>query len=123
MSILLDSFAFMEIFKGSALGKKFLGIMHGKRLFTAITCLFEVYYRTIELYGFEKADEYFKYIEQNCKVVNLDNETVREAGELKAKEKLHALDALMLACARLNSLAVLSGDAHLKGKKNVIYLE
>lgn len=122
MNILLDSFVFMEIFKGTRLGKKFLEFLHGKVLFTAITNLFEVYYRTIEIYGFGKADEYFRYVTQNSRIINLDEAVVREAGEIKIKENLHAMDALTLACARLNNLQVLSGDAHLKGKKNVIYL-
>ncbi len=42
---------------------------------------------------------------------------------MKRGEKLHAIDAISLAAARLNDAAFITGDPDFKGKKGVLFIE
>ncbi len=119
MNILLDSFAWIELFSGSARGRKVVDLINKEnKIYTTVLNLYEVYYKTLERYSESKADEYNNYIKENAEIISIDKEIVKEAAKLKIKTKLPAIDALVYAAAKKTDAKVVSGCPHFKKISN-----
>ena len=122
--ILLDSWAWLEMFSGSPKGEKVRKeIKAASELLTTAANLYEVLYRTNENAGTEAADKAMEFIETHSQIVEIGKQTAIAAAEIRRNEKLHALDAFTLAASRLNEAQLVTGDPHFKNVKNVIFIE
>ena len=123
MNLLLDSWAWIEFFKGTEKGKKVKDLVKGSEVYTSAGNVYEVYYRLKEDEGGEKTLNAMNFMEDRCTILPIDKEVAIKAGEIRLKEKLRAIDAFTLAAARMAKVKVLTGDAHFKGIKDAIFLE
>ena len=123
MSILVDSFAWLELFQGSGKGKRFLQILKENRegIYTSVLNLYEIRYRVEELKDAKTADEFIKIIESYAKILDVTRDVAIEASKIKLKmKKMGAIDCLILASAKINNLKVLSCDQHFDGAEGII---
>jgi len=118
--LLLDSHAWIDIFRDSKAGRRVKDYIKGKKKHTSAINIAEVE-RKIRREGdkkdLEKARELFVF----CNIINVTKEIAELAAELSVKHKLHLADALVYACARFHKLEVCTGDPDLKGLKGVKY--
>ncbi|RMF88953.1 MAG: type II toxin-antitoxin system VapC family toxin [Methanobacteriota archaeon] len=126
--LLVDSFAWLEILKGTEKGKTALELMKGKKLLTSVANLYEVHYRVAEIKDTKTARRFIEKIKIHAKVTGIDEDTALEAAKIKLESKrrrikIGAVDCLIYATARLHGAGLLTGDDHFKDLENVLYLE
>jgi predicted nucleic acid-binding protein len=121
-TLLIDSFAWLEILSGSERGKKAIEIMKdADELYTSVLNLYEIRYRAEEISDEEKALYIIKKIKKNCKILDIDEQIALEGGRTKLQNRgIGAVDCLLLATAKIKKLKILSGDEHFNGLENVI---
>ena len=112
MNLVLDSFAWMEFFKGTTRGRKVLELLGcaDNRFYTTTGNYYEIYYRLTQECGKIKMEEALAYIRHNTTLLDITEELARMAGEIRLKEGLSAIDAFTLAAARANNAKVVTGD-------------
>ncbi len=114
MNILLDSYAWIELFSGSESGRKVKDLKVKGEFYTTKLNLYEVYYKTMERYGRAKADEFYEYMLQNATIIELTDALVKLSAELKLAYKLPAIDSITYAAARMVKATAVSGCEHFK---------
>ena len=125
MNILVDSFAWLELFQGSMAGNKVLSVLkeNAGQIYTSVLNLYEIRYRIEEIRDAKTADEFVKTIEHHAKVLDVTREIAIEASRIKSRvKKMGAVDCVILASARFHSSTVLTGDPHFDGIEGVISL-
>lgn len=127
MNILLDSWAWIEVFKGTEKGKEILEIVEGiardeNKIYTTTANLYEVYYRIHEDEGKEASEKALPFIEDASTVVEISRDIAVDAAKIRLNEGLRAIDAFVLAAARRNNAKVLTGDSHFKDLKDAIFI-
>ena len=114
---LIDTYAWVEYFKGSEEGKIAKEYIENKNCATpslVIAELSEKYKREDK-----KFDEDFDFIISKTKIVLLNTEIARKAGELnfESKKKIKnwgMSDSIVLATAKLLNAKVITGDEHFR---------
>ena len=116
MRILVDSFAWLEIFQGGKRGEKALKHLETNtgELYTTTENFYEVYYRSAQIYGREKLEQNLATIKNYVTLLPITETTAREAGEIRLEHGLSAVDAFTLAGARMVGAKVLTGDEDFK---------
>jgi predicted nucleic acid-binding protein len=115
---LLDSFAWIEYFTGSARGAKVRGYIESDEpLYIASICLTEVKSRYLR----DKKDptERIELIAERSFIVLLDKEIALLAADVKQERKLHTIDAIVYATAQHKGLTLVTGDQHFANMPNV----
>lgn len=123
MKLMIDSWAWMEILKGSEKGKNAKDIIKGKKLYTTVGNTYELRYKLKGLYG-EKANQIIEGIIGNYIVVDITAEISKRASEIKLSigKDIGAIDCFTLAAGEFFEAKVITGDPHMEGMKDVIYL-
>jgi predicted nucleic acid-binding protein len=122
----VDSYAWIEYFRGSEAGKRARGFIEGGKAATAtitVAELREKYTRE----GWPYFDEDLLFIMSLTTVVNLTKDIAVIAGEInaamKAKVKRWGMaDSITLATAQVAKAKVITGDKHFKGLKQAILI-
>lgn len=125
MSILVDSFAWLELFQGSVTGRKVLHILKENvgQIYTSVLNLYEIRYRVEDIRDAKTADEFVKNVENHAKSLDVTRKIAIEASITKLKMKrMGAVDCVVLASARVHGLTILTGDPHFDNIKDVISL-
>jgi predicted nucleic acid-binding protein len=119
--ILIDSFAWLEILKGTARGRHALEIIRSsEKRFTSVLNLYELRYRIEQLRDAGTAMEFLTAIQAQCGIVPVDETIALAAGEVKIRHSaLGAVDCLLLATATVHHLHLVTGDHHFKGMEGV----
>ncbi|MBU4201901.1 MAG: hypothetical protein KKB85_01985, partial [Candidatus Altiarchaeota archaeon] len=80
-------------------------------------------YKLRERYG-KKADEIIRSIIGNSVIVSINDKISERASEIKFSKKgdIGAVDCFTLAAGELIGAKVVTGDPHMKGMSNVIYI-
>ena len=123
MSILIDSFAWLEMFQGSKKGEKVLRILkeNAGQIYTSVLNLYEIRYRVGEIRDIKTADEFIKTIENYTKVLEVTRDIAMKASEVKmGRKEMGVVDCVVLASARINGLKVLTDDPHFEGLEEVV---
>ena len=126
ISLLIDTYAWIEIFRDSPWGQKALAcIEKSSSCFVSTLTLYELQYRLGDLYGEEKTAALLATITANAEVLPVDNRIAVAAGRIKAEQKragsgMGAVDCLILATARIHCLKILTGDRHFAGLEETI---
>jgi len=123
----VDSYAWIEYFRGSKAGKKARGFIEGDKAATAtitVAELREKYARE----GWPYFDEDLLFITSSTAVVNLTKDIAVKAGEINVAMKVKVkgwgmADSIILATAQVAKAKVVTGDKHFKGLKQAILIE
>lgn len=115
MRILLDSYAWMELFKGTEKGAKVRRLIENEQneAYTSAANYYEVYYSVEAQYGTETRAEHIAALKASSKIIQVDEAIAEAAARIRLETGLHALDAFTLAAARTVGAKVVTGDPHL----------
>ena len=122
--VLIDSFAWLEILKGSERGISALfQVMKSERRCTSILSLYKIRYRIEQIRDPKTTDRYLSTIETNTELLHVNDTIAREAGEMHLPgHPLTTVDRLLLATARIHDLKLLTGNLHFYGLDDVIMI-
>jgi len=123
LTVLIDSWAWIEYWKGGKLAGEAASYIDGdeESAVSAIN-LAEVHLAIAKSYDEAMAGEKVATMEKRCHVVPVDRDIAIEAAKIKKKEKLGLADALILATARQVGGRVVTGDPDLKQFEDVIFI-
>jgi len=120
----IDSYAWIEYFRGTESGKKVRSYVEGGTAATSVLTLAELR----EKYLREKwstFDEDVAYITSRTSLTQVDRDVAILAGEINHRRKAEKkgwgmADSLILATARVASAKVVTGDRHFEGLPDAI---
>ncbi|MFH1663909.1 MAG: PIN domain-containing protein [archaeon] len=123
--MLLDTFAWVEFFRGTKKGVKVKKFLIESQCFTCAISLAELNYWIMK----EKLDEnkIITAVKSMSAVISLDNSVLEFAGKLnylrKQQDKNFGMvDAIILAVSKSYGLPVVTGDRHFEKEKGTIML-
>jgi predicted nucleic acid-binding protein len=129
MKYLIDSYAWIEYFMGSEAGEKVKPIIEGlEEKLTPTICLAEVYAKTLKAESMELAENQRTFIKERSALTPLDEATAIKSAEIditmKKKIKGWGLaDSIVYATGLIKGAEIVTGDAHFKNLKNVIFIK
>jgi predicted nucleic acid-binding protein len=124
MTVLIDSWAWIEYWKGGELAKEAARYIEGTEESIVSTInVAEIYFWVTRYYDENTADEKLATVEKRCHVIAVEREIAIEAAKIRILNKLSLADSLILATARRAGGKVVSGDSDLKHFEDVIFLE
>ena len=126
--IIVDTYAWIEYFKGSIQGAKAKSYIEGKYyLLTPTIVLAEL--KEFSLKHKENFAHVNLFIQSRSKIVPINQEVAIKAGEInyrkKRMEKIKdwgVIDSIILATAQTNKAKILTGDLHFKNLKETIWI-
>ena len=120
---LLDSWAWLEYFRGEPRAQKILEqIQKSEEVLTTAINIHECGFKILSAEGSEKAEKHVSFMKEKAKIINIDVKIALLAIELRQKYKLHTSDSLCYAAALLNDALFLTGDADFKGLPKVLFI-
>jgi toxin FitB len=123
LTVLIDSWAWIEYWKGGRLAVEAASYIDGdeESVVSAVN-LAEVHLAIARSYDEATAGEKVATMEKRCHVVPVDRDIAIEAAKIKKKEKLGLADSLILATARQVGGRVVTGDPDMKSLRDVVFL-
>ncbi|HEC92188.1 MAG TPA: type II toxin-antitoxin system VapC family toxin [Candidatus Atribacteria bacterium] len=124
LTVLIDSWAWIEYFRGSKSGEKVKKYIEGKEkaIISAIN-IAEVYRWILNFYDEKIAEKKIEAMKERCFVIPVDEKIAVMAAKIKHEEKLGLGDAIIYATARKENAILLTGDSDFRNKKNVIFIQ
>jgi len=130
MKYVIDSYAWLEYFMGTAAGEKVKEIIESSEheKLTPTICLSEIYAKVLKTEGLERAEIQRAFIKLRSALVPLSEDIAVESAkvdvEMKKKVKGWGLaDSIVLGTARLKRAKVVTGDEHFKDLEQTVYIE
>ena len=122
MTVLVDSWAWIEYFKGTHLAAKAKEIIESsqKILLSTINAS-EIYHFLLKNKPAE-AEKLINFVLSSSFVIPLDTGLALKAAKIKHSQKIGLADAIVIATAEENNAMILTGDDDFKDIKNVIYI-
>lgn len=123
--MLLDTYAWVEYFNGTAKGAVVKDLLMGRQCFTSAISLAELSEWCARCgYG---SSEILGAVKKTSVVIGLDNDLLEAAGRLNHRMKCTTkgfgmLDAIILATSKAYSLPIVSGDRHFAGEEGTVLL-
>ncbi|MFH0712955.1 MAG: PIN domain-containing protein [Candidatus Micrarchaeota archaeon] len=122
--LLLDSWAFLEVFENGPKALQVRDFVVGCEKYTTTLNVYEVFYRLKQDKGIDKAAEAVKIIADNSIVLQVSIDLAVSAAvirdELKQKSKnFSAVDIITYAAAQSVGATLVTGDPDFKGVKGV----
>lgn len=123
MTVLIDSWAWIEFFKGSKAGKKVKNFIENSDIvvMSAIT-MAEVYRWFLRSYTEADAEEARGVMREMCFTVPVSEEIAVDAARIKHRKKWGLGDSIIYATAKQEKAKVLTGDPDFKGVKDVVFI-
>ncbi|MEW5759719.1 MAG: type II toxin-antitoxin system VapC family toxin [Candidatus Thermoplasmatota archaeon] len=123
MTVLIDSWAWIEYFRGSKEGKSVSATIDSDdELIVSSINIGEVYYTSLKKIGRNSAIKQIEAIQARCRVIDINTDVIIRSAEIKYERKWGFADAIILATAELENAVILTGDPHFKGLHRVRYL-
>jgi predicted nucleic acid-binding protein len=123
LTVLIDSWAWIEYFQGSNAGKAVMGYLDDdQELIISAINLSEVYRWILHFYDERIAEEKKTAMKERCLLIDVDEEIAVEAARIKHRLKWGLGDSIVYATARREAASVLTGDSDFKGQNDVIFL-
>ena len=122
MTVLVDSWAWIEYFKGTSSGKKATSYIEGeeKVIVSAINIaevrLFLLRHKPAE------AEKLISFLLNTSFPVFISTEIALQAAKTKHGKKLGLTDAIVLVTARMHNAKMITGDDDFKGETDVVYI-
>ncbi len=120
---IIDSYAWVEYFKGTEQGKKAREFIEEKNSATSVVTIAEL----SEKYERENKnfDEDFNFIASQTKIISLNMELALLAGKINYENKKKIknwgmADSIVLSTANLNKAKVVTGDEHFRNLDSVM---
>ena len=129
MTVLVDSWAWIEYFKGSAAGEKVKELIENSqdKVIVSAVNIAEVYNSFLRDYSTPDNKRYAEAsrnaMKQRSYVYDVDEEIAVDSAKVKHEKKWGLGDSIIYATARREGAKVLTGDPHFRGLKDVIFLE
>ena len=122
--VLIDSFAWLEILKGSERGLSAMyQVLKSERRCTSVLSLYKIRYRIEQIRDPKTTDRYLSTIETNTELLHVNDRIARVAGEMQLPgHPLTTVDRLLLATARTHDLKLLTGDPNFSGLDDAIMI-
>ena len=121
MTVLIDSWAWIEYWKGGIHSEAVGSYIQGEEEAVVSTInLAEVYHWILKFYTKETAEQKRAAIEKRCFIVPVDKAIAVEAAKINHDNNLDLADSLILATARMSGSLVLTGDSDLKSFKETV---
>jgi len=122
LTVLIDSSAWIEYFRGSELSEEIeLIIFSGEEIVASAVNVAEVY-RYLLNQTPDKAEPCIKFLFQCSFVLPVTVQIALETAKLRQKRNLSLGDAFIMATSRLHGAKILTCDADFKKEPDVIYL-
>ncbi len=123
MTVLIDSFAWLEYFFGTNRGLKVREtILSQERVIISAVNLFEVYSKYLR-FAEGEAEEKKNFMLARCsEVVDVSKGITIAAAKLKAEHGLGMADAIILATAKSSNAKILTGDKHFANFQETIQM-
>jgi predicted nucleic acid-binding protein len=123
MTVLIDSWTWIEYWKGGKLAKAAAVYIEGDEESVVSTInISEVYFWVARYYNEGMAAEKLKTIEKRCSVIAVDKQIAIDAAKIKIEFKLGLADSLILATAMRIRGKVVTGDPDMKDIKDAIFI-
>lgn len=122
----VDSWAWIEYFKGSSAGGKAAKYIESmETLFCTQLTLFEVYWFVLKNKSEEAAKRSIEKMKNDfgLLVEEIDDELIFSAAKIKKEDGLALADAFLMATARRHGAKVVTGDPDFKKFGETIFLE
>jgi len=129
MTVLVDSWAWIEYFKGSTTGEKVKELIENSqdKVIVSAVNIAEVYNSFLRDYSPSDNKRYAeasrKAMKQRSYVYDVDEEIAVDSAKIKHEKKWGLGDSIIYATAKRVDAKVLTGDPHFKGLNDVIFLE
>ena len=121
---MIDSWAWIEYFKGSKAGEKVRKYIEDKEKAIISTInIAEVYRWILHFYDKKIADEKINAMKERCFVIPVDEEIAIMAAKIKHREGFGLGDAIIYATAKKENAFLLTGDDDFKNKEDIIFIE
>ncbi|HEY9246755.1 MAG TPA: type II toxin-antitoxin system VapC family toxin [Candidatus Methanoperedens sp.] len=126
---MVDSWAWIEYFKGSAAGEKVKRIIEDtqEKIIVSSINIAEVYNSFLRDYSHPSNERYAeasrKAMKQRSYVYEVDEEIAVGSARIKHEKKWELDDSIIYATAQREGAKVLTGDPHFKGSNDVIFME
>lgn len=123
MTVLIDSWVWVEYFKGSEYGKDAKKYIEGneKAIISTIN-IAEVYRWILRFYDEKVAEEKRGVMKERCFVIPVDGDIAVTSAKIKHNEKMGLSDAIIYATAKKENAILLTGDSDFEGKEDVIFI-
>jgi predicted nucleic acid-binding protein len=123
MTVLIDSWAWIEYWKGGKSSKAAAEYIDGEEeAYVSAINLLETYAWVARYYGEGVAKSKLETVERRCFTIPVDKITSIEAAKLKLKHKLGIADSVLLATARSLSAKIVTGDTDFRKMDDVIFI-
>ena len=123
MTVLVDSWCWIEYFNGTKAGSKVAEYIDSDmHLFISVINLAEIYRYVLIKKTEKEANTLVHVMLSRCFILPIEAETALNAAVINAKKKIGLGDSLIYASAKSHNLKVITGDPHFSGEKDVIYL-
>nr|CBH36731.1 conserved hypothetical protein containing PIN domain [uncultured archaeon] len=125
MTVLIDSWAWIEYFRGSKAGEQIKGVIEDseEKMVISTINIAEVYRSILRFYSEDFAEEKIEAMKQRAFVCDVIEEIAVEAAKIKHKKKWGLGDSLIYATAKKEGARVLTGDPDFKDVEGVIFIE
>ena len=120
--MLIDTYAWIEFFRGTESGIDAREVMRAERSFTSVVSIAEIAEWCLK--NNLRVQEYLRAITKGSVILGLDEQTASIAGTINHERKKTIrgwgmVDSLILATAVSYDLRILTGDLHFKDLPNV----
>jgi predicted nucleic acid-binding protein len=124
LTVLIDSWAWIEFFRGSEPGKRVEDFIdNNHELIVSSINISEVYRWILRFYDESTAEEKREAIKERCFIVDVDEGIAVEAAKIEHKFSWGLGDSIVYATAKQRGAEVLTGDSDFKDRDGVIFLE
>lgn len=122
MELLIDSFAWMEFFKGTERGRRVYRLLeeNAGAIATTAANIYELYYRLEQEFGRPTREKHLAFVKSVAEIVPINEMIARAAGAVRLTHGLSAVDAFAYAAAQLRQAKVVTGDKDFRGLPGVI---
>jgi predicted nucleic acid-binding protein len=123
MTVLIDSWAWIEYWRGGPSSAKAAEYIEGSDMALASTInLTETFFWVLDHYGEKKAEEKRETLKKRCFLIPVDERISVEAARLKQSLKTSLADSLILATARGREAKVVTGDPDFRKIPDAIFI-
>ena len=125
MTVLIDSWAWVEFFAGSKIGEEVRNYVMDESVDIIISSinLAEIYRIALDRFNEPTAEKRRRAMLSRCFLIPVDEEIAVQGARFRHERKWGMGDALIYATALREVAQVLTGDSHFKGLKDTIFLE
>jgi len=121
MRYVIDSYAWLEYFMGTAAGEKAKEIIDSvaDEKLTPTICMAEIYAKVLRVEGLERAELQRAFIKSRSALIPLTEEIAVEAAKINVEMKRKIpgwglADSIVLSTARIKKAKILTGDEHFR---------